>query len=166
MPNLAAILKGEIRRLARREVRGEILKARRVSARYRSDIAKLKRLVRLQERKIAQLESQQAKQGEGEPAAEEAAPRGRFSARSVRAQRRRLKLPAHKYAKLIGVSPQTIYFWERGVTRPRKSQFAALVAARSLTRREALQRLSELEQSNQSKTKQRKTPRKARVVGK
>ena len=56
----------------------------------------------------------------------------RFSARSVKAQRQRLGLSAADYGKLLGVSGLTIYNWEHEKSRPRKAQFAALVAARDL----------------------------------
>jgi len=152
-------LKDEIRRLARKEVKGHLVKTRRVTARYRSDIATLKRVVRLQERKLAALESLQAKQPAAEAASADVAPGSRFSARSVRAQRKRLKLTAEQYAALVGVSSQTVYLWERGKVRPKASQFAALVSARSLGRREALTRL---EQAGQKAAKKARSRRKKR----
>jgi DNA-binding transcriptional regulator YiaG len=60
----------------------------------------------------------------------------------VRAQRRRLRLSAADFGRLVGVSGQTIYQWEQGKSRPRRSQFAALVALRSTRRRDALAKLS------------------------
>jgi DNA-binding transcriptional regulator YiaG len=65
----------------------------------------------------------------------------RFSARSVCSQRRRLRLSAEDYGKLIGVSGLTIYNWEHGRTRPRAAQFEALANVRGITRSEAAQRL-------------------------
>jgi DNA-binding transcriptional regulator YiaG len=141
MANIAAVLKDEIRRLARKEVKSHLGKTHRATVRYRSDIAKLKRLLKLQERKLAFLESQQAKQPKTDSAPEDVAPGSRFSARSVRAQRKRLKMTAEEFGKLIGVSPQTVYLWERGKVRPKASQFAVLISARSLGRREARAKL-------------------------
>jgi DNA-binding transcriptional regulator YiaG len=143
MPDIAAVLREEIRRLARKEVKNQLLKARRATARYRSDIASLKRLVKLQERRLASLEAQQSKGPTGKAASNDATGGARFSARSVRAQRKRLRLSAEQYAALIGVSPQTVYLWERGKVRPKQAQFAALVSARSLGRREAIARLAD-----------------------
>lgn len=42
----------------------------------------------------------------------------------------------------MGVSRQTIYAWERGKTRPRKSQLGAIAAVRLLGKREAAERLA------------------------
>jgi DNA-binding transcriptional regulator YiaG len=157
MANIATVLKEEIRRLARKEVKSHLVMTRRATARYRSDIATLKRTLQLQERKLAALESLKAKQPAAESASEDVASGSRFSARSVRAQRKRLKLTAEQYANLVGVSAQTVYLWERGKVRPKASQFAALVSARSLGRREAL---AQLEQTGPKAAKQARSRRK------
>ena len=52
MPNIAAVLKEEIRRLARREIKAQVGTTKQAVARYRSDIAKLKRSLSQQEREI------------------------------------------------------------------------------------------------------------------
>jgi DNA-binding transcriptional regulator YiaG len=69
----------------------------------------------------------------------------RFSARSVRAQRRRLGLSAADYGRLVGVSALTIYNWESGKSRPRQAPFAAVVAVRGIGKREAAERLASLD---------------------
>ncbi len=142
MPNLAVALKQEISRLARKEVKAHIATTKRAAVQHRREIATLKRLIKVQERKIAFLQVQTNKAA-GAKTSEEPAEQKRFSIRSVKAQRRRLRLSAEQFGKLIGVSAQAIYNWEQGKARPRKSQFAALVAIRSIGRRAALQRLAE-----------------------
>lgn len=141
MPNLAAAIKEEILRLAKKEVKSQTGATKQAVAQYRREIASLKRQMRKQDQKIAFLEAQEKKRLEVAPAAEEAAEGVRFSARSVRAQRERLGLSAADYAKLVGVSSLTIYNWELGKTRPRQEQLAALVAVRGIGKREALKRL-------------------------
>ncbi len=143
MPNLVAVLKKEICRLARREVKTQVNPLRRAARQYRHDIARLKRQLQIQERRIAALQTKGGAR-ERPPAENEGLPPGvRFSPRSVRAQRKRLKLSAEQYGQLLGVTGQTIYLWEKGKTRPGKAQFAALVAVRSLGRREAVRRLEQ-----------------------
>jgi DNA-binding transcriptional regulator YiaG len=141
MPNLAATLKQEIRRLARREIRAEISSTRRAAVQHRREIAALKKLLRVQQRKIAALATKVPEISAVAAAGDAATEGARFSARSVRAQRKRLKLSAADFGKLIGVSGQTVYHWEQGQARPRKAQFAALITVRGLGRREALKRL-------------------------
>jgi DNA-binding transcriptional regulator YiaG len=142
MTTLAIALKDEVRRLARKEIKSQTGRTAKAVAQYRREIAQLKRQQREHERKIAFLESQ-IRKAAAVPADE---PNGeaRFSTRSAKAQRRRTGLSAADYAKLVGVSPLTIYNWEQGKTRPRQEQFAALVALRGVGKREALARLSML----------------------
>jgi len=141
MPNLAATLKEEIQRLARKEIKAQIGTTKQAVTQYRGEIASLKRQMREQEKKIAFLETQEQKRLGQPQAAEESVEGVRFSARSVKAQRERLGLSAADYAKLVGVSGLTIYNWEQEKSRPRKEQFAALVAVRGIGKREALAKL-------------------------
>ncbi len=141
MADLVGALKEEIRRLARKEIKAETGATKQAVAQYRREIASLKRQVAEQNKKIAFLERQEKKRIEEPQADEEAVESARFSARSVAAQRKRLGLSAADYAKLVGVSPLTIYNWEKGKSRPRKEQLAALVAVRGIGKREALRRL-------------------------
>ena len=142
MPNIAAVLKEEIRRLARREIKAQVGKTQRATVQYRRDIAKLKRLLDQQERSLRSLR-REVQQQQGEPAtADEPFEGVRFSARSVKAQRQRLGLSAADYGRLIGVAGLTIFNWEHGKSRPRKAQLAALVAVRGIGKREALKRLA------------------------
>jgi DNA-binding transcriptional regulator YiaG len=142
MPNIAAVLKDEIRRLARHEIKAHTSSTKGAVAQYRRDIARLKRQMTGQAKEIAFLKAQEQKRlGQPQVKAEEKLEKIRFSARSVKAQRARLKLSAADYGKLVGVSGLTIYSWEAGKSRPRKQQLAALVAVRGLGRREALKKL-------------------------
>ena len=141
MPNFASVLKDEILRLARKEVRKEIESLRKASAQYRSDIAALKR-------QVATLEKQQAridKKGSSKVAAEpegEGATRFRFSAKRLAAMRGKLGVSAGEFGILIGVSAQTVYNWEAGKTRPRQSQLAAIAAIRGMGKRVIKARLA------------------------
>ena len=141
MPNLAATLKEEIQRLARKEIKAQTGSTKQAVAQYRREIAKLKRQVQEQQKKIAFLETQEQKRLEKPQAAEESVEGVRFSPRSVKAQRERLGFSAADYAKLVGVSALTVYNWEHGKSRPRKEQLAALAAVRGIGKREALAKL-------------------------
>lgn len=141
MANLAVTLREEIRRLTRKEIKAQTDTTKQAVVQYRREIARLKRQVREQDKKIAFLEAQERKRLEQPRATEELAEGVRFSRRSVKAQRGRLGLSAKDYGRLAGVSALTIYNWEQGKTRPQKAQLAALVALRGIGKREALARL-------------------------
>jgi len=150
MPNLAATLKEEIRRLARKEIKLQTSTTRQAAAQHRREIAQLKRQLREQEKKIAFLQAQEKKRLAKPAPAGEPAEGLRFSPKSVKAQRKRLKLSAKDFGKLVGVSALSIYNWEQGKSRPRRAQLAALAAVRSLGKREAMARLRVLDASAES----------------
>ena len=127
MPNIAAILREEICRLAKREIKRHTAVIKQAVVQYRRDIADLKRQLREQAKEIAFLKSQERKRlGQPSSKAEEPLESVRFSPRSVKAQRHRLRLSAADYGKLVGVSGLTVYHWEHGKARPQKERLAAL----------------------------------------
>lgn len=132
MPNIAGVLKDEITRLARKELKAETEKLKKASAQHRSEIAALKR-------QVAALEKQVAKLSPNAKAALEAPEEGtylRFSAKGLVKLRKRLGLSAHDFGAVVGVSGQTIYNWEAEKARPRRSQLAGISAVRSMGKRE------------------------------
>jgi DNA-binding transcriptional regulator YiaG len=143
MPNIAAMLKEEILRLARKEIRRQTNVLRRASAQHRKDIAEMKRRVSGLRRKIASFEKQALKNVPAQPGEVEAE-HVRFTAKGLRSQRKRLGLSAANYGKFIGVTGQTIYSWEGGTSRPRKHQVARIASLRHLGKREARARLGQL----------------------
>jgi len=143
MPNIAVVLRDEIARLARKELRSQTEGLKKASAQYRRDIAALKRQVTELERQVSFLEELVLKKPPVSPVSKTAV-RVRFTAKGLRAQRKRLGLSAADYAQLVGVSPQSIYNWEREITRPRKEQIVILAALRAMGKREAQARLRQL----------------------
>ena len=144
MPNIAVVLRDEIQRLARKEVRAATQPMKKHRAEDRSAIAALKRQVATLEREIAFLRKQEKRRIEVEPAAEEA--EGvRFSPKWIAADRKRLGISARDYGALVGVSMLTIYNWEKGKSKPRAKQLAAWAKVRGIGKREALKRLELLD---------------------
>ena len=144
MANLASLLNEKIRRVARREIRGQTQKTRRLTAQHRRDLAALKRQVAALTKTVAFLEKQEQRRVASPPPLPQEAKGVRFSARSVKAQRARLGLSAKDFGRLVGVAALTIYSWESGKSRPRQKQLAGLAAVRRLGKREARQRLEML----------------------
>ena len=140
MANIASVLRDEICRLARKEIRQQMAVTVKASAQHRRDIAELKRQVQQLKKAIGFLERQEKKRLGEQPVAKKAEG-ARFSARSVKAQRSRLGLSAKDYGRLVGVSEMTIYNWEQGKSKPQAKQLAALVAVRGIGKREAVKRL-------------------------
>ena len=136
MPNIGALLKQEIVRLSRREVRKELHGTKNVSAQHRGYIAALKRRVAGLERQVALLE--RAASARSQAAPEAGAPaKVRFVAKGLKSHRSRLGLSAAEYGRLAGVSGQSVYNWELGHATPRPAQVKTLAALRVVGKREA-----------------------------
>jgi DNA-binding transcriptional regulator YiaG len=136
MPNIASVLKDEILRLARKEVKAETEALKKASAHYRSEIAGLKRRVTSLESHINKLSKKALKQDAAQASSKEAS-RVRFSAKGFASRRQRLGLSAADLGALLGISAQTVYNWESGKTRPRPQQLEALAATRTMGKRQA-----------------------------
>ncbi|MGA2619334.1 MAG: helix-turn-helix domain-containing protein [Thermoguttaceae bacterium] len=160
MPNIATVLRDEICRLAKREIKSNTFSTKQAVVQYRHVLARLKRDVQAQAKEIAFLKAQERKRlGQPEAHDDKKLEGVRYSARSVRAQRKRLKLSIEAYASLVGVSPLTIHNWESGKGRPKKQRLAALVAIRGIRRREALARLEALTADTKKTSGPRRKPR-------
>jgi len=144
MSRIGNLLKQEITRLARKEANAATRALRKANAQYRRDIAQLKREAGELAKQVAYLERQESRRA-GRKQSEPNVEGRRFSPRGLRTHRERLGLSAADYARLVDVSAQTIYNWERGKARPAGPQLASLVALRGLGKREAHKRLELLE---------------------
>jgi len=142
MANIGALLKAEITRLSRREIRKELAILKRASVAARHHLAALKRQVAALESKASQLASRAQIASSSETVTLPNRP-VRFVAKGLKSLRKRLGLSAAQMAKLLGVSEQSVYNWETKKATPRKGQLAAIIALRDVGKREAHQRLAE-----------------------
>jgi DNA-binding transcriptional regulator YiaG len=133
VPNLAAVLKMEIRRLARKEARASTAPLRKIVASLRKRVAAQRRTIKELER-TARRSVATVKMAAAASAPE--APQVRFSPAWVRKHRKKLKMSRRIYAKLVGVSAQSIFGWESGRTRPRRAALASWRRLRSMGARE------------------------------
>lgn len=146
MANFAAAFKDEIRRLARKEIKDDVGKLHKFIAEMRRAVAMLKRRVRSLETENRRL----AREVAGGPKTEVATPeqkadRARISGRAVLRLREKLRLTQAEFARLVGVSAQSVYQWERkgGRLRLRSATKAALLDVRTIGAREARRRLQQ-----------------------
>jgi DNA-binding transcriptional regulator YiaG len=119
MPNIATVLKVEVSRVARKEVRGELVGLKKAASAHRAEIAALKR-------RVQALES---------------------ALRLIGKTRRRLGLSAEDCGLLVAASGQSIYNWESGHARPRAKHLSALAVLRTLGKKAAATRLASLREA-------------------
>lgn len=142
MTSLGSVLKNEITRLARKEIRAQFDPLKKASSTQRREIAQLKRQVAMLTRQAKAASKASSKSAPAGPDA----PPPRFVAKGLRSLRARLGLSAADFGKLAGASGQSIYNWEHGKAVPRKSQLTVLAGLRTLGKRDAQARLAELGQ--------------------
>jgi len=145
MANIATVLKEEISRLSRKEVRGETDNLKKSSAQYRSDIASLKRRVETLEKQVLRLTKVISSPAEVKESSEGNSS-ARFTAKGFKSLRQRLGLTAEVLAGLLDVSVATVYSWEAGKSKPREAQLVKIIALRGMGKKDVaaiLKRLSE-----------------------
>lgn len=135
MANIASMLKEEITRLARKELRSENEHLKKASSQYRSEIAALKRRAASLEQQLSRLEKAVSRNAAVEVKTE-AEKKSRFTAKGFITLRKRLGLTAAEIGALLDVSAQTIYNWEAGSTSPRDQQMTRIVMLRGMGKRE------------------------------
>ena len=141
MSNLQSVLRQEIRRFARKEVRSELEATKKAVTQHRREIAELRRRNKALEQTVSYLQSRETRRLKAGPSTGEPPQGARFSVPSLKAQRRKSGLSQEDYASLVGVSKQTIYNWERGTTKPGGEHVATLVSLRGIGKREAQKHL-------------------------
>lgn len=142
MPNIASVLKSEIARVARKEVRAETQALKKSNAQYRAQIAQLRRRLDALERQLKVVGKATSRTAPASAKGDGDGPTRRFSAKRFAAQRQRLGLSAAALAKILGVSQLSVYKWESGKARPRARQLEGIAALRSMGKREAAARLA------------------------
>lgn len=143
MPNVASVLKEEISRLSRKEIRSANASLVKSNATLRSSVAALKKEIaglRVEQKQLSRALSRLAKNAGVEAPHDEF----RMTSRNVRALRRRLGLTQAEFAKLVGVSAQSVFLWENkgGRLQFRGGTEAALQEIQGLSAADAQRRLA------------------------
>lgn len=141
MPNIADVLKSEIARIVRKELRSEFQATKKAVSLHRSQIAQLRRQVKSLEQQLKKVSKGNGKTTL-EPQVESNTSSIRFSAKGLAAQRKRLGLTVAAAAKVLRVSAQSVTNWESGKARPRDSQLNAIAALRKMGKREIAAKLA------------------------
>ena len=144
MPNIAIVLRDEIGRLSRREIRKATESTKKATNEHRRAIAALKSHVAQLTRQVIALNRTLTRFQPGSPVQGDngsSTKKIRFVAKGLRANRNRLGLSAGDFGRLVGVSANSVYAWESGTTIPRRQQLAKIAALRTVGKREAAKRL-------------------------
>jgi len=143
MANVMKVLKEEIARVARSEIKSALDPIKSVNASQRKYIADLRKQIAQLEKDIKQLEKMVAKKADGQEDQPEESARGWVTAQGIRSMRKRLRLSQKAFSQLAGVSLPTVATWEakkKGkLTIRRKEVFVRLQQIKEMGIREANQ---------------------------
>jgi DNA-binding transcriptional regulator YiaG len=144
MGNIAGVLKAEIARVSRKEIKAAVKQIAKTNASLRRTVADLKRRLLQVERDNKRLRGRKGKEPAVKPEISSDESKGaRLTSKGIRSLRRKLGLGRPDFARLVGTSAQTVYTWERkeGALKLRGNTRAAILSVRDMGVREAKQRL-------------------------
>jgi DNA-binding transcriptional regulator YiaG len=143
MGKLEGIIKSEIVRLAKREIRKISVPLGKDVRLLKNTVSQLRKTVLALERFAARQESELRKGKILLEATPEEVKGSRFSSRLIRSLRKHLGITQKELAILAGVTVGAIHQWESGIFVPRAQKKSVLVALRKLGRREVRKLLEE-----------------------
>jgi DNA-binding transcriptional regulator YiaG len=143
MGKLEGIIKSEIMRLAKREVRKVSVPLSRDVRLMRSAVSELRKAVLTLERLASQQQKELGKKEVPLNATPEELKIARFSPRLFRSLRKHLGISQKELAVLAGVTVGAVHQWESGRFRPKQDKKAVIVALRKIGRQEARKLLAE-----------------------
>jgi DNA-binding transcriptional regulator YiaG len=143
MAKLESIIKSEIQRLAKHEVRSVFLPLRRDVWGMRLKLSNLLKGFTTLNRWV----KEQARQAERAEIKLEASPEevkvSRITPERIRGLRTKLGISQRELAILTGITPGAVASWEQGKFKPKGEKKAALVALRKLRKRDVQKMLTE-----------------------
>jgi DNA-binding transcriptional regulator YiaG len=158
MPNVMKVLRDEITRLARKEVKASVTKVHKPTVQLKHDMAALKRIVVTLTKDNKRLQGILDQIVKTQPAqAPEETGKARLTGKGIRSLRRKLRLSQVDFGRLIGVTAQAVVNMEKksGPLAVRKVTRAAILAIRGIGAREAQSRLAEIRATRKAPAKRR-----------
>jgi DNA-binding transcriptional regulator YiaG len=159
MGKFEGIIKSEIVRLAKREVRKISVPLGRDVWSLKGAVSQLRKAVLTLQRITAQQQKQLEKGEMPLEAAPEEVKVSRFSPRLIRSLRKHLGVTQKEMAILTGVTVGAVHLWESGQFKPSEKKKAVMVALRKLGRREVRKLV---EKKSASRVKQSARPSRRR----
>ena len=162
MPRIEQVLKSEIIRLAKKQVRAASVPLARDVRELKRRVSQLSKTVAALDKMRAALEAKRAAEGAKLEAPEEKVKAARLSPLLIKKLRARLGISQGQLARLVGVSGPAVAFWEQGKSRPQGSNKAALVALRGFGRREVKRMLGEKAEVGKAASREKAKPKSGR----
>lgn len=134
MANIASVLKTEMARIARKEVRTEMDSLKKTTANLRAQVTSLRAEMASLQKLVKDL-PKQARSSSPDPDSNVQV-RHRFTAKGFASMRARLGISAENMGRLVGATGAAIHNWETGAAIPRQKYQDAIFALRGKGKRE------------------------------
>ena len=152
MGKLEGIIKDEIIRLAKREMRMKFVPLRRDVRSLKITASQLRKSVLGLQRFVSQQEKQMGPKPVPEVTPEDMK-KARFSPRLIKSLRKHLGVSQREMAKLAGVTVGAVFKWEKGKFEPKDDKKKILMGLRKLGRQNARKLLAEKREETRPKKK-------------
>jgi DNA-binding transcriptional regulator YiaG len=152
MGKVESTIKGEIMRLAKREVRGSFFPLRREVYSLKLKLSSLMKSFTAMERQAKEVLQEQAKKKFELQATPEEVKVSRLTPQRIRLLRNKIGISQKDLGILLGVSIGAVGMWEKGKFAPSAPKKAALIALRKLGKREVKKLLAEKKQGLKEKS--------------
>ncbi len=143
MGKVGSIIKSEIIRLAKRELRKVSVPLGKDVRSLKNTVSQLRKSVLSLERFAAHQQKELSKRETRLEAPPEEIKQSRFSPRLLQSLRKRLGITQKELAILSGVTIGAAHSWETGKFRPKDNKMGVLVALRKLNRRQVRELLNQ-----------------------
>ena len=143
MGKVGSIIKSEIIRLAKREVRKVSVPLSKDVRLLKNTISRLRKSVLSLERFAAHRQKELSRREIQLEAPMEEIKQSRFSPRLLQSLRKKLGITQKELAILAGVSLGAAHLWETGKFRPKDNKMGVLVALKKLNRRQVRELLKQ-----------------------
>jgi DNA-binding transcriptional regulator YiaG len=140
--NLTSVLKEEITRLARKEIKSETEALKKAASQYRSEIVDLKRRTVSLEKQLSKLGKEVSRNTP--PKADVDPSKIRFVASGFKSMREKLGITAKEMSVLLDISAPTIYNWEAGISKPKQPQLIRIAHLRTMNKKDVADVLLQL----------------------
>lgn len=146
MPNITQVLKEEIARVSRKELKQDLLRLKQDTVWLKKSLADFKRRIVALERQNRLLKAKSSRLEKVSTPEPKKLQKMRATGKMIRSLRDKLGLTQAELAKMLEVSGQSVYQWERkeGRLRLRENAKSALQRVRQMGKREVRAELEKL----------------------
>ena len=144
MPNLSSVLRSEIIRLSRKEIKSAVAPLKNTNTALKKSMVELKKKIAALESENRHLKSSQTITDGNQPS-QEVPENTRITSKTITSLRSKLGLSQETFGKLLGVSSNAVFSMEhkKGQLKPRSSTLSKLLTLKNMGKREVQKKLEE-----------------------